>query len=371
MHLDLLALHQFRNLDETLLRLGPGAMRVLGANGQGKTNLLEAVHLLTQGWSFRTRKNPELVRWERGEATLRAEGVAGGAPHKIALGFELATKTRRLRLDGRELGQASELLGLFGVVHFGPGDIATVQGGPDERRLFLDALLSQENAEGRDRLGRCKQVLRQRNALLKMGPGGGGGSDAGSNEAMLDAFDEQLSLEGSAVLRLRRDLVARLDERVRVLHTSLSGGAEEAALGYHSSWGEAVTPEECLAQIRRRRPRERELRTTLAGPQRDDLTLQLSGQGAREYGSQGQQRSLALALKLAAAQLLEERFGEPPILLLDDIFSELDPRRRQALGDLVARSGQVFLAAPSESDIPFSADRTLRVERGVVTEERT
>lgn len=359
MQIDRVVLRGFRNLAEATVELGPGVVRVVGRNGQGKTNLFEVIHLLAQGWSFRTRRAAEWMQWGAEDLLVRAEGVLAGEPRKTAISFEESSSIRRIRLDGKESGGFGALLGAWPIVSVGPGDIALIQGEPEIRRTWIDALISQYSPGGRTALRRYRQVLRQRNAYLR--------GLVREDEELRIVLDESLIVEGAEVVRLRRELIDRLSDAAMSHYSQISNGAEESALFYRCSWGDGG--EEAFRQkLELNRRREQEVRTTVAGPHRDDLLLTLKGKDFRTGASQGQQRSMALALQLAAAGDLEERYGESPILLLDDIFCELDAQRRHAVGELLERSSQVLLAAPEASSIPFAATRTLRLEAGVVEE---
>ena len=361
MQIDLVEVRNFRNLAPAAVRLGPGAIRVVGKNGQGKSNLLEAVHVLAQGWSPRARRGAEWIAWGEEDLLARAEGTFGGRPRRTAVSLESRGAARRAKFDERESSGLSLLLGAWPLVSFGPNDVALVQGEPETRRLWTDAFVSQCSEEGCDRLRRYRQALRQRNGYLR--------GCVRPDPALLEALNETLCAEGAAVVALRRELVEDLRGEFGRIYASICGGADgDASLSYRCSFGDEGGAEAFLRKLESLAPRERELKTTLAGPHRDDLEITLKGRPARAAASQGQQRSLALALQLAGGERLRRLFGEFPVLLLDDVFSELDADRRRALGELVRRADQAILAAPNPDEIPFGADRTLLVESGRITE---
>ena len=362
MQIDLVEVRNFRNLAPATVRLGPGVIRFVGRNGQGKSNFLEAVHLLAQGWSPRARRGAEWIAWGEEDLLIRAEGVLDGRPRRSGIALESRGAARRARLDDRESGGFSLLLGAWPAVSFGPNDVALVQGEPESRRIWMDAFVSQHSAEGRDRLRRYRQALRQRNGYLR--------GCVSPDPGLLDALNATLCAEGAAVVAFRRELADSLRDGFRRIYASMCCGAgEEVEISYRCSFGEDGSEEAFLRKLESLAPREREAKTTLAGPHRDDLEILLDGHPARATASQGQQRSLALALQLAAAKRLASIFGERPILLLDDIFSELDSDRRRALGELVRGADQAMLAAPNPEDVPFEADRAFRVEAGRISEE--
>ncbi len=359
MQIDRISLQGFRNLAEATIELGAGVVRVVGRNGQGKSNLFEAIHLLAQGWSYRTRRSSEWIQWGKSSLLVRAEGEVSSTTRKTAISLEENGALRRVRLDGLESSGFSALLGAWPIVMVGPADIGLVQGEPEIRRTWMDALISQYSVRGRNALRRYRQVLRQRNAYLR--------GAVAQDEELRVVLDETLIAEGYEVVQLRRELIDRLTPAAVEQYSKISTGQESAGLRYRSSWGDGGE-ETFRERLHSLRQREAELRTTLVGPHRDDLHLSLNGNDFRSIGSQGQQRSMALALQLSAAKELEARFNEPPILLLDDIFCELDRERRRAVGDLLDRSSQVFLAAPEAEAIPFSSQKTLHLNCGVVEE---
>jgi DNA replication and repair protein RecF len=361
-HLDRIALHHFRNLHGLEARFSPGVNLIAGPNGHGKSNLLEAVHFLALAHSNRTRKDKELIAWDAPEDAgfvIRGEGVVGEREHVQSL--EYREGGSRVKVAGEESRRLGDLLGNFLLTAFAPEDLDLIRSGPQERRRFLDVLLCQLDPSALEVLRRYRTALKQRNAALRW-------NLRGEEEALLDAYEATLAEAGGEIVFRRREWVGKLAPKAANFHEEIGGGAEALAL---SLPGKQETPESpsslaemMVAKLRESRLRDRENGLTSIGPHRDDLLVLLDQKPARDFASQGQKRSAALALKLAAANLLEETSGMPPILILDDVFAELDPGRRERLGALVAGRGQAFIATPRREDLPFAVEAELRLEKG-------
>jgi DNA replication and repair protein RecF len=351
-----------------------GVNLITGPNGHGKSNLLEAVHFLCLAHSHRTRKEKELCAFGQPRFVLRAEGKSENgpsdedpSPRNQQLAVETGDGTKRVRVNGVEGKRLSDLIGPFPLVAFTPEDLELLRGGPGERRRFLDLLLCQRDPEAMSLLRRYGHALKQRNAALRMSGSGRGNRNVTLDEGLFAAFEQTLADAGAEIFLRRRRLLgelspwavdhyAQVGEDGETLDMRLGRGEEPTEI---QAWKELLT--EKLAESRLT---DRETGTTSVGPHREDLHLQLRGKAVREFGSQGQKRSVALALKLAAADLLEKALGRPPLLLLDDVFAELDARRRSLFGERVKRKGQVFIASPERSEIPFGCDSVLALREG-------
>lgn len=362
MHLDSIVLTRFRNFAAQEARFHPGLNLLAGPNGHGKTNLLEAIHYGCLAHSPRTRKDKELIQWGGNSFVLRLEGETGGLPYAQSVEYS-ESGHKRVKAGGRESKRLSDLIGPFSLVSFSPEDLDLVRGGPQLRRRFLDVLLCQFSPEYLDELRHYNGALKQRNSLLKQ-MGGGYGAD------VLEAYDAPLVEHGTRITLLRRRALEELAPLAGEAYRFIADAGEELSLGLAGSVSGASGAEELKDAFRRKlaslRLAEREAGLTLAGPHREDLSVDLAGRAARDFGSQGQKRSAALSLKLASARLLEAKQGHPPILLLDDVFAELDEARRRRIGDLVRGKGQVFIADPRAADLPFAPDRVLSILRGTV-----
>jgi DNA replication and repair protein RecF len=360
-HLNRLSLHRYRNLAEATLEFSPGLNLVVGRNGQGKTNLLEAIHLLALAHSPRARSERDCIAWTQKTFVLRGEGQAlSGVMH--AQSMEYGEDGIRVKVNGKESRRLSSLLGAFALVSFSPEDLELVRGGPMVRRRFLDVLLCQMEPDYLDVLRHYQAAMKQRNAGLRENV------DAG----ILAAYEQGMAESGANIVFRRESLLAALKPWAQGDYSQLSRGGE--ALGLRMTRNSNATDASdanslaaaLLEALRRNRDRDREEGGTSVGPHRDDLMLFLAGKSARDFGSQGQKRSVALSLRMAAAQLLRERLRLPPILLLDDVFAELDAERQAALGELLRERGQAFIATPRQGEMPFAVDATFQVEAGKV-----
>jgi DNA replication and repair protein RecF len=330
MHLTHLWLHEFRNYEAAELELPPGLTVVRGSNGEGKTSLLEAIGYLATLASFRGVASDALVREGAPQAVVRGEGERTG--RGLLVEAEIAAGGRgRVTVNKQRLRRTHDLLDALRVSVFAPDDLELVKGGPSARRRYLDdtlvALAPKHDATRRD----LDRILRQRTSLLRQS----GGRLTPDIAATLDVWDAKLAATGSALADARADLVARLEPALAKAYADVaaepgsgperSGGQISAA--YDAPW-RALGLAAALADAR-----ADELRrgVCLVGPHRDDLALRINAMPARTHASQGEQRSMALALRLAAHRLVADALDDVPILLLDDVFSELDPGRTEAL----------------------------------------
>jgi DNA replication and repair protein RecF len=337
-HLAKLTTRNFRNLAALDVEFPAGGVVVLGENGHGKTNLLEAVYYLVLFRSLRGARDRELVRF--GEAGFF---VAGEAGCRVAVGYEIAGRRKKVTLDRADIPKLADAVGRVTAVALSPADRTMVTGGPAGRRRFLDIVLALTRPGYLAALSGMRQALRQRNAALRSGRG-----------AAARAFDPPFAAAAADVARARREWSERWSDRYRDLTTAL-GETSDAALRYRPDHHR-----ECDAADHIRRALEaafeRDVRrgVTTIGPHRDDLQLQLDGRDLRTYGSAGQQRTAAVALRLLEAESLRAATGTPPLTLFDDVFAELDRGRQERLLALIAAApaGQAIVAAPRESEVP-------------------
>ncbi len=353
MHLSRLEVRNFRNLAAQVLEFPPGGVALLGENAQGKSNLLEAIYYLETLRSFRGAREDHLVAF--GKSFFRVEGEVQGEEGEgavVAVAFDRALRKKRLTLGGREPQRLGDGLGTLGAVVFAPSDVGLVSDGPGVRRRFLDLVLSLNRPGYLQALQAYRQILGQRNAALRMTGGG----------ASVEAWDSGLVRAGARVVLERFRWVERWGERYSRYFFRISGG-EAGRIRYHSSFplAGAVSEEEVAegfsAALGGTRHREARLGSTLVGPHRDDLVLTVEeGERERElrdYGSGGQKRTAALALRLVEAATIREARQREPVVLLDDVFAELDAARSERVLALMEEeeAGQVILSAPKESDI--------------------
>jgi DNA replication and repair protein RecF len=362
-----LALEDWRNYERQSVDLSPGLNLVVGANAQGKTNLLEAVHCLS-GFGSPRAADAALVRHGCERALLHASVERRARTVRIDLEVRPGKGTRALL---NKTPVQTRLLGDVCVsVFFGPDELSLVKGSPDGRRRFLDELIVKLRP-ARDGLRReFERTLKQRNALLKSAPRGGSSTVAST----LDVWDAALARSGAALAAARLEALTGLIPLAAKRYAEVAG-AGTLALEYASSWFDGESEPDAVVlegqlrdAIAASRPREIERGVSLVGPQRDDVTVVLGGVDARVYASQGDQRTCALALKLAEHDLLSDALGEEPVLLLDDVFSELDPSRRAWLADAVRSIGQTLVstAEPVALDA-LGPGATFEVSAGTVT----
>ena len=357
MHLRQLWLKDFRSYESVELELTPGICAVLGPNGTGKSNLLEAVAYLALLESFRSAPSDALIRSGAESAVVRGEVSEDGREQLIEA--ELTrTGRNRVLLNRHRLSRARDLLGAVRVTVFSPDDLSMVKGGPALRRTYLDQLLVALDVRNDAARSEFDRALRQRNALLKQTHGRL--DDAAS--LTLEVWDTKLVEAGERLAGLRARLVERLDPLVHTAYADVAGDRSATRLRYEAPWrGTGLAAALAAA-------RNDELRRglTLVGPHRDELTVELNAMAARTHASQGEQRSLALALRLAAHRLVNDTTGAPPILLLDDVFSELDPQRSTALLRSLP-AGQTLLSTAAGLPPEVSADQVVQVTLGSVT----
>jgi DNA replication and repair protein RecF len=357
-HLERLGLRDFRNYEDVEVTLAPGLTALIGRNGQGKTNLLEALAYLATLRSFRTGGSDALVRHGATSAYLRAEGVRGDG-RRVELEAEISTTGRnRALLNRQRLQRARDLLGVIRATVFTPEDLGIVKEGPQLRRDLLDDVLVALDPRHEGLRSQLERVLRQRNALLRQV---GGRLDAES-ELTLGVWDEKLAPLADTMVGARAWVVSELEPRVASAYAALAAEQPWAGVGYRPSVGAGAL----LDVLHTNRREDVQRGVTTAGPHRDDLDLTLRDLPVRTHGSQGEQRTFALALKLAAHQLVTERVGEAPLLLLDDVFSELDPRRGAALLANLP-PGQTVLTSADRLPEGTRPELTYTIDAGRVT----
>lgn len=358
-----LKLQNFRNYERALIEPDEGVTVFTGQNAQGKTNIVEALHLCCLGRSHRTPRDDELIRWGCEAASVKAVTAQRDGTHEVSL---LLSRTQRrkktVRIGARQAERIGELFGHVCGVLFSPEDLQIVKSGPAERRRFLDMQLSQLHPAYFYALQRAVRALNQRNALLKEI------ARNGSLLSTLDMWDEQLAACGGEIVRGRREAVLALSASAAQVHASLTGGRETLCVRYLSQAADAEDPSQRLLE-RLKAARAEDLRrmTTSVGIHRDDLLITIDGKEARTYASQGQQRSAVLSLKLAQLELSERVRGEAPVLMLDDVMSELDPDRRRQLIERIDRV-QTFVTCTDLSDLAGARQGAVyHVENGVLT----
>jgi DNA replication and repair protein RecF len=342
MYLKTIHLRQFRNYKEQQVDFTAAKTILVGNNAQGKSNLLEAVELLATLRSHRMARDRDLI--QDGEIASQINATLQRQTGISDLTLTLRRNGRRtVALNSENLRRQMDFLGVLNAVQFSSLDLELVRGSPENRRNWLDTLLIQLEPIYAHILQQYNQVLRQRNAFLKQNQ-----DSANIQDSELALWDAQLATTGTRVIRRRDRALQRLTPIAKAWHASISGSTEILQINYVPSVPlDQNHPEQIqqafLEKIQMRAIAELRQGTTLVGPHRDELELTINQTPARQYGSQGQQRTLVLALKLAELQLIEEVVGEPPLLLLDDVLAELDPSRQNQLLDAIQDRFQTLI----------------------------
>ena len=373
MHVSRLVLHDFRSYPEAALDLEPGPTSFIGANGQGKTNLVEAIDYVSRLDSHRVSGDAPLVRVGAEQAVVRVE--VRRADRTALLEVEITPgRANRARVNGSPLPRTRDVVGILRTVMFSPDDLALVKGDPSDRRHFLDALLTLRTP----RLGGVKadydRVLKQRNALLKSARG----RQVSVDLSTLDIWDDKLATLGGELVAQRLTLLSDLSPLLASAYLDVAAEAPtdrrdvratykpSVDLPADATGDQAAVRTALLDGIERRRRDELERGISLVGPHRDEAILEIGDLPAKGYASHGESWSLALALRLASFALLRDE-GDDPVLILDDVFAELDQGRREQLAALVGDAEQVLVTAAVADDVPKSLlGRRFRVEGGRV-----
>ena len=375
MIIESLELKNYRNYRELSLSFDPGTNLLYGDNAQGKTNILEALYYCASAKSHRGSKDKEIIRFGEEEAHVKLLLRKRDVPYRIDMHLKM-NSAKGIAVNGLPIRRASELFGILNAVLFSPEDLNIIKNGPADRRRFMDLELSQLDRSYVHALVSYNRALVQRNRLLK---------DISFQPELretLDLWDAQLVNYGSQLIRARRDFLMRLNPVIGPIHSGLTGGKEEISVIYDSNTDE----QEFESSLARARESDLRQKITSVGPHRDDIGFfvkrtdaedqsaavprDLRGMDLRRFGSQGQQRTAALSLKLSEIGLMEQATGESPVLLLDDVLSELDTDRQKQLLKTISRIQTVITSTGMENLLgkDFRIDRTFEVRNGAVHE---
>ncbi len=337
-----LTVRGFRNLTDTVLDIPEPGVVLLGANGEGKTSLLEALAYPVLFRSFRTSLDAEIARFGEFGFHTGLEFTRAGRPRSVSATFRQAGRRKRLELDGAPLERLVDGAGVWLAVVFAPEDVRLASGPASARRLFLDRTLALSDHGYMRALAAYRAALAQRNAALRQG-----------RADLAAAFDRPLAQAGARVIGHRLAWVASIAEPFAGSVLALGEGSGEASIAYHGP-AELADPEAWPERLAQAAARDSARRMTTVGPHRDDLELRLAGHPLREYGSTGQHRGAAIALKLLELETIEGATGSCPALVLDDVFAELDSTRQErlALRLFGTRSAQVFISSPRREELP-------------------
>ncbi len=352
-----LRLENFRNYaDETFL-FSEGLNVLAGRNAQGKTNCAEAVFYLCTGASLRIRHDRQLIR--RGESSARVTAEAESLFGRVTLGAEIFENRRELTVNGNRVNRAVDFLGNLRSVFFSPGELRLIQDGPDERRRFLNLSISQTSRAYCTALQRYQRILDQRNNLLKE-------RDLSLIRETLPLWDEQLAKYAARIVTARREYLKRLSPLAKEAHLFLTDGEEELSLSFEREYpdGEEEAERVLLREYHGSYERDIRLGFTTVGPHRDDVRVLIGGQDARAYASQGQQRTAALSMKLAEVEIFRALTGEPPVLILDDVMSELDLPRRKKLVARVEGLQCILTCTHAERALYGAECNKIRIQEG-------
>ena len=351
-------LADYRNYEELTMEFDQGTTILFGDNAQGKTNILEAVYMAATTKSHKGSKDKEIIRFGMEEAHIRTYVEKEGVETRVDMHLRKAG-SKGIAIDGQKIKKAADLLGLCNVVFFSPEDLGIIKNGPSERRRFVDMELCQLDNVYLYNLNNYNKIVNQRNKLLKdmyMSPG---------LKETLSVWDMQLVGYGSKIIERRKLFISQLNDIIYEIHKKLSGGKEELLIKYEPD----TSIEDFENKLFINMDRDMKLKMTSVGPHRDDFSFMINGVDARKYGSQGQQRTAALSLKMAEIELVKKITNDTPVLLLDDVLSELDSSRQQLLLSVMGDIQTIITCTGLEEFVNnrFEINRVYKVTEGKVS----
>lgn len=360
MIIESMELKNYRNYESLQLAFDPGTNIFYGDNAQGKTNALEAVYVGCTTKSHRNSKDREIIRFGKEESHIKLQVRKEGISYRIDMHLK-KNKTKGIAINGIPIRKASQLFGIANVVFFSPEDLNIIKNGPSERRRFLDLELCQLNKLYVHSLANYNKTLMQRNQLLKdlyLHP---------EYEATLDIWDQQLAAYGIQVMNERKGFIEKLNQIIGEIHENLTGQKEHLVLSYEQN----TTQDRFAEMLQKNRESDKKQKTTLTGPHRDDISFFINKMDIRKFGSQGQQRSAALSLKLSEIELVKQLIHDYPILLLDDVLSELDSKRQNHLLNSIHHIQTMITCTGLDDFIEhrFPVDQVFKVTEGTIQKE--
>ncbi|OLF90407.1 DNA replication/repair protein RecF [Bacillus licheniformis] len=370
MYIQNITLSSYRNYERLDLQFENKVNVIIGENAQGKTNLMEAIYVLAMAKSHRTSNDKELIRWDEDYAKIEGRVIKknGSVPIQLVI----SKKGKKGKVNHIEQQKLSQYVGAVNTIMFAPEDLNLVKGSPQVRRRFLDMEIAQVSPVYLHDLSLYQKILSQRNHFLKQLQ-----TRKQTDQTMLDVLTEQLTEFAAKVVMKRLQFVDQLEKWAQPIHSGISRGLEELTLKYHTSLHVSDSPDlskminsyqETFSKLR---DKEIERGVSLSGPHRDDVLFYVNGRDVQTYGSQGQQRTTALSLKLAEIDLIQEEIGEYPILLLDDVLSELDDYRQSHLLHTIQGRVQTFVTTTSVDGIDhktLNEAEIFRVENGTLSD---
>jgi len=353
-------LENFRNYDSLDLDFEKGTNILYGDNAQGKTNVLEAIYLSATTKSHKGSKDKEIIRFDKDEAHIRTFLDKEGMEYRVDMHLR-KSKSKGIAINGQPIKKAADLVGLLNVVFFSPEDLSIIKNGPSDRRKFVDMELFQIDKFYLYNLNQYNKIINQRNKLLK---------DFYFNTDLnetLQIWNMQLVSYGKQIINRREKFVEQLNEIIYDIHKNLSGGREELKIIYEPNVGE----EDFEYKLKNSQERDIKLKMTSVGPHRDDFCFMVNGVDIRKYGSQGQQRTAALSLKLAEIEIVKKVTGDNPVLLLDDVLSELDSNRQNYLLNNIGDIQTIITCTGLDEFINnrFEIDKIFKVTNGIIESE--
>ena len=360
MQIKKLFLQNFRNYENEVFEFSDGLNVLFGKNAQGKTNCAEAVFYLCTGASLRIRHDKQLIRIGAGHAKITAE--AENRYGKVTIEALIFENKREIRVNGSKIAKNADLMGHINSVFFSPGELRLIQDGPDERRRFMNISISQTSPAYYTALLRYNKILDQRNTLLK-------NHDSSLILDTLPVWDEQLCKYAAAIVKKRAEFLEKLAPYAKEYHAFLTDGGEELVIKPDKKYDgdEAEIAKTLLRRLENNYEKDLRLGYTTVGPHRDDLDVTIGGIDAKAYASQGQTRTAALALKLAEVQIFKTLSGEYPILVLDDVMSELDLKRRKKLVQCIAEVQTILTCTHTERVLYGAECKKIKIEKGKAT----
>lgn len=355
-----LELNNFRNYESLSLQFSKETNIIYGDNAQGKTNILEGIYLCATTKSHKGSKEKEMIRIDEEESHIRMIIERDGILHRLDMHIK-KNKPKGVAIDGIPIKKTAELFGIINIVFFSPEDLSMIKDGPSERRRFIDMELCQLDRLYLHNLINYNKVLNQRNNLLKQ---------IGFNKSLLDTiyvWNEQLVKYGTEIIKTRSKFITDINEIVHEIHYKLSDGKEQLKVVYEPN----TVEDELLSRLENSIERDVALKITNIGPQRDDLSFYVNEKDIRKFGSQGQQRTAALSLKLSEIELVKKTTNDSPILLLDDVLSELDRNRQNKLLDSI-QDIQILLTCTGLEEFVINrmnTEKIYKVTNGLVKEE--
>lgn len=358
MNIRSLVLKNYRNYEAQKLEFSDGLNVLVGKNAQGKTNILEAIFFTIIGRSFKTSKEKECIKFDEKNAYVKTEFQKLYRTTTIELAFSTEAK-KSVKVDGISLKRIGELMGSANAVFFSPDELALIKDSPEERRKFINVDICQTNKKYFYLLGRYDKVLANRNKLLKMS------RDIETVKQTIDIWDRALCDLSKKIALERKKFVENLAPFAAKAHAYISGGKEILELKYASFCDDVEHYDELMKKaLQKNLEKDYRLGFTSIGPHRDDIDIFLNGVEVKNFGSQGQQRTVALSMKLAELEIIKERTGEYPILLLDDVFSELDASRRQKLLNFTSKTQTIITT--TDFDLKIDRAKVFHIENGKV-----